>query len=131
VQAYPLSMTPAQFVDRLNTNAGSVLSASERAAVIGLFGDAVNTNNVAGRAQALRQLSENQNFYKAEFNRAFVLMQYFGYLRREVNSGPDSDFSGYEFWLKKLDAAKGDYINAEMVKAFVTSSEYRERFGPN
>jgi hypothetical protein len=58
-------------------------------------------------------------------------MQYFGYLRRAVNSGPDSDFSGYEFWLKKLDAAKGDYISAEMVKAFVTSSEYRERFGPN
>jgi hypothetical protein len=57
-------------------------------------------------------------------------MQYFGYLRRDPNSGPDPDFSGYDFWLKKLNQFNGSFIDAEMVKAFLTSSEYRQRFGP-
>ena len=56
-------------------------------------------------------------------------MQYFGYLRRNANDAPDSDYSGYEFWLTKLNAFNGNYINAEMVKAFITSGEYRQRFG--
>jgi hypothetical protein len=50
-------------------------------------------------------------------------MQYFGYLRR------DPDEVGYNFWLSKLNDFSGDYIAAEMVKAFVTSTEYRQRFG--
>jgi hypothetical protein len=57
-------------------------------------------------------------------------VQYFGYLRRNPNEGQDPDFSGYEFWLNKLNAFNGNFINAEMVKAFVTSSEYRNRFIP-
>jgi len=56
-------------------------------------------------------------------------MQYFGYLRRNPNSGPDSDFSGYNFWLGKLDEFNGNFIQAEMVKAFLDSIEYRRRFG--
>ena len=59
----------------------------------------------------------------AEFNSAFVLMEYFGYLRRN----PDED--GYNFWLSKLNEFKGNYIQAEMVKAFLDSTEYRARFG--
>jgi hypothetical protein len=65
-----------------------------------------------------------------EFTRAFVLMQYFGYLRRNPNDAPNSDYSGYDFWLRKLNAFNGNYIKAEMVKAFITSAEYRQRFGP-
>jgi hypothetical protein len=57
-------------------------------------------------------------------------MQYFGYLRRDPNSGPDTDFAGYNFWLTKLNSFNGDYIKAEMVKAFLTSLEYRQRFAP-
>jgi len=57
------------------------------------------------------------------------LMQYFGYLRRNPNGGPDTDFNGYNFWLKKLDDNGGDFIRAEMVKAFINSVEYRARFG--
>jgi hypothetical protein len=57
-------------------------------------------------------------------------MQYFGYLRRNPNDAPDADDSGYDFWLTKLNAFNGSYINAVMVKAFVTSAEYRQRFGP-
>ena len=65
-----------------------------------------------------------------EFNRAFVLMQYFGYLRRNPNDTPDSDFSGFNFWLGKLNQFGGNYQAAEMVKAFIVSTEYRQRFGP-
>jgi len=38
--------------------------------------------------------------------------------------------TGYNFWLRKLNEFGGNFINAEMVKAFITSSEYRQRFGP-
>ena len=128
--AFPTSMTPTQFVDKLDTNAGGVLSSSERAALIGLFGSATDASNITARAQALRQVAENQNFFNAEFNRAFVLMQYFGYLRRNPNELPDTDYSGYDFWLTKLNQFNGNFVDAEMVKAFITSREYRQRFGP-
>ena len=64
-----------------------------------------------------------------DFNHAFVLMQYFGYLRRDTNSGPDTDSTGYNFWLRKLDAFGGSFRDAEMVKVFINSTEYRGRFG--
>jgi hypothetical protein len=127
--AFPTSMSPAQFVDKLNQNAGNVLSATERTAVIGLFGSALNTSDLTARARAVRQVAEDADLLSAEFNRAFVLMQYFGYLRRDPNSGPDADYSGYDFWLSKLIQFHGNYLDAEMVKAFITSSEYRIRFG--
>src|SRR5205823_13164766 len=90
----------------------------------------IDTNNLTARAQALRQVAENQNLNNAEFNRAFVLMQYFGYLRRNPNDAPDPDYTGYDFWLTKLNQFNGNFVAAEMVKAFITSSEYRQRFGP-
>ena len=58
----------------------------------------------------------------AKFNEAFVMMQYFGYLRR------DPDESGYQFWLRKLNEFNGNFEQAEMVRAFLISGEYRERF---
>ena len=57
-------------------------------------------------------------------------MQYFGYLRRNPNDTPDSDFAGYNFWLNKLTQFNGNFVSAEMVKAFINSGEYRQRFGP-
>jgi len=98
--------------------------------LIALFGSATDTSNLTARAQALRQIGENQNLNNAEFNRAFVLMQFFGYLRRDPNSGPDTDYTGYDFWQTKLNQFNGNFVAAEMVKAFITSSEYRQRFGP-
>jgi hypothetical protein len=59
-----------------------------------------------------------------------VLMQYFGYLRRNANDAPDGDFTGYDFWLTKLNQFNGNVLNADMVKAFITSGEYRNRFAP-
>ena len=79
----------------------------------------------------MRQIAENQNLYNAEFNRAFVLMQYFGYLRRNPNDPQDTDYTGYDFWLGKLNLFNGDFIAAEMVKAFISSDEYRHRFAAN
>jgi hypothetical protein len=58
------------------------------------------------------------------------LSEYFGYLRRNPNDAPDGDYTEYEFWLNKLNQFSGDYIAAEMVKAFISSGEYRQRFGP-
>jgi hypothetical protein len=46
------------------------------------------------------------------------------------NDAPDVDFSGYDFWLAKLQRFNGNFIDAEMVKAFISSIEYRRRFGP-
>ena len=128
--ALPTSLTPGQFVDQLNANAGNVLSAGERATAIGLFGGSADTSNLAARAQALRQVAEDPDLSSAEFNRAFVLMQYFGYLRRNPNDPQDTDYTGYDFWLTKLNQFGGNFINAEMVKAFILSGEYRNRFGP-
>ena len=130
VTAFPTTMTPAEFVATLNLKAGNVLSTSERNAVISLFGAAADTSNVTARAQAVRQVAENANLAAAEKNRAFVLAQYFGYLRRDPNASPDTDYTGYDFWLTKLNQFNGDYIAAEMVKAFIASGEYRQRFGP-
>ena len=63
-------------------------------------------------------------------NRGFVQMQYFGYLRRNPNDPPDGNFNGYNFWLNKLNQFNGNFLDAEMVKAFLSSTEYRNRFGP-
>ena len=128
VAAFPATLTPEQFVDRLNQNAGTVLSSGDRATIVNLFGGGADTSNTTARAQALRQIAENQNLYNAEFNRAFVLMQYFGYLRRNLNDAPDTDYTGYDFWLTKLNQFNGNFIQAEMVKAFISSDEYRHRF---
>ena len=130
--ALPTSMSPATFVDRLNTNSGGPLSLSERQTAINLFGGAGNTANTTARAQAVRMVAEDQTLYDAEYNRAFVLAEYFGYLRRNPNDAPEAslDYTGYDFWLTKLNQFNGNYINAEMVKAFLSSIEYRQRFGP-
>jgi hypothetical protein len=77
------------------------------------------------RATVLRKVAELEELGLREFNIAFVQMQYFGYLRR------DPDTAGFNFWLNKLNAFNGDFRAAEMVKAFLLSSEYRQRFGPN
>jgi hypothetical protein len=82
------------------------------------------------RSAVLLEVASDASFRQQEQNPAFVLMQYFGYLRRDPNALPDTDLSGYNFWLNKLNQFGGNYIDAEMVKAFITSIEYRQRFGP-
>ena len=126
--AFPDSLTGQDFVDKLNQNAGRVLSPQENANLVGILG--ATPADFMKRAQVLRGVAEDSDLRDAEFNKAFVLMQYFGYLRRNPNEAPDADFSGYTFWLDKLNLFNGNYITAEMVKAFISSDEYRHRFGP-
>ena len=132
ITAFPTTLTPAQFVDQLFNNAGFVPSAAERSAAINEFGSATTSSDVGARARTLRRVAESSTLIQQEFNRAFVLMQYFGYLRRNPNDAPEAtlDYTGYDFWLTKLNQFNGNYINAEMVKAFLTSIEYRQRFAP-
>jgi hypothetical protein len=110
-------------------NAGVPSSDADRAKAISEFGGATNTSDIAARSRALRDIAENAVLSTQEQNRAFVLMQYFGYLRRDPNGGPDSDYTGFDFWLRKLNQFNGNFIAAEMVKAFITAPEYRSRFG--
>ncbi|HEX8284487.1 MAG TPA: NF038122 family metalloprotease [Pyrinomonadaceae bacterium] len=123
---YPNSMTPAQFADALNANTGNSLANQQRNDLVAQL--AAN-NTTQGRADVLRQVVDNTAFQARERNRSFVLMQYFGYLRRDPDAAPDTDFSGYNFWLGKLNEFGGNFIQAEMVKAFLSADEYRKRFG--
>jgi hypothetical protein len=124
---YPTSMTATTFIDTLNANTGGALTPSVRDALVAQLN---GNNTTLGRASAVRQVAENAEFNRREFNRAFVLMQYFGYMRRNPNDAPDTDFSGWQFWLDKLNQFNGNFVNAEMVRAFIISTEYRQRFGP-
>jgi hypothetical protein len=111
---YPGTLSTAAFVDALISNTGAAISSSDRAALIQAAG--------TSRAAALSLLMDNPTFSGSEFNPAFVEMQYFGYL------GRDPDASGFNFWLTKLNQFNGDYLAAEMVRAFLESGEYRQRF---
>jgi hypothetical protein len=111
-------LTNDQYVDTLILNLGGTITPAERNALVQ---DLINGG--ASRSDVLARLVENPAFSRAESNSAFVLMQYFGYL------GRDPDSAGFDFWLNKLNQFDGNFVNAEMVKAFLVSSEYRRRFG--
>ena len=117
--AYPLSMTTGEFVDALNATAGNPLSSTERTNLV---------NSGLSRAQIVRAIAEDADLVAAEKNRAFVLMQFLGYLRRDPNVGPDTDYTGYDFWLQKLNNHGGDFHAAQMVRSFIVSGEYLNRF---
>lgn len=122
---FPETLSPAEFVDRLNENTGLSLDAPERDALV-----AGLTNGTQDRASVLRAVVDDGDFVLRETNRAFVLMEYFGYLRRNPDDSPNSNLDGYNFWLNKLNQFNGNFIRAEMVRSFLVSTEYRQRFGP-
>jgi hypothetical protein len=107
------------YVDSLYANAGVIPTAAERSAAVATFG----AGGTAGQAAALRSVAESDSVSAKARNESFVLMQYFGYLQR------DPDDEGFNFWLGKLNEFQGNFIQAEMVKAFLDSIEYRQRFG--
>ena len=123
---FPAGTSAAAIVDRLFQNAGVVPLAAERQALIDEL--AANPDSPALRASVLRKVADSPAFVRQEFMRAFVLMQYFGYLRRNPDDAPNMDFTGWKFWLDKLNDFNGDYRRAEMVRAFLDSTESRERF---
>ena len=123
--AFPATLTPSAFVNRLFQNAGVVPTDAERAALVA---ELTANDNAEGRASVLRKVAEHPALALKEKNRAFVLMQYFGYLRRDPDEGQDTNLDGYNHWLQKLEQFNGDYVRAEMVRAFLSSIEYRQRF---
>jgi hypothetical protein len=111
------SMDASTFVEALINNTGVAFSSSERAELIA----GLTTGNRT-RADVVRSIAENQHFINAKFNDTFVMMQYFGYLRRDPDAG------GFAFWLNKLNEFNGNFEQAEMVKAFIVSGEFLDRF---
>jgi hypothetical protein len=75
------------------------------------------------RAQVFRAIADSDQVFHSEYNRAFVAMQYYGYLRRTPED------AGYNMWLNYLNTHPGDF--REMIRGFVDSPEYRRRFGQN
>ena len=108
----------AEFVDALFANAGFAPTAAERGALVGGLAAGGET-----RASVARKVAEHETLKRQEKNKAFVLMHYFGYLRR------DADQAGFDFWLGKLDNHGGDFHSAEMARSFLVSGEYRGRSG--
>ena len=125
VAEYPAGQTPAQYVSALNTNAGFAITAAEETDLATRLANGQET-----RATVLRKIADDADLRRAETNSAFVLMEYFGYLRRNPNDPPQAnlDFEGFNFWLTKLNDNNGDFRRAEMVRAFIASDEYRNRF---
>jgi len=111
------------YVNTLYKNAGIVPPQAAKDKLV----TALNSASM-NRAAVLLEVAADATFRQQEQNAAFVMMEYFGYLRRDPNAAPDSDLSGYNFWLNKLNQFGGNYIDAEMIKAFITSFEYRQRF---
>lgn len=127
------SLDNTGYVNKLADTVGVTVADADRQALINGLATATET-----RVTVLRKLLDGTTttgggnlqftttygkaFYDKEYNPAFVLMQYFGYLRR------DPDSAGYQFWLNKLNHY-GNFTDAEMVRSFILSEEYRKRFG--
>ncbi len=111
-------LSNASYVDQLIANTGVSFSSDERDA----FVNDLNLRGLPARPRVLQQIVEDPRFLSRKRNEMFVMMQYFGYLRRD----PDPD--GYNHWLQKLNSFGGNFEQAEMVKAFISSIEYRARF---
>ena len=126
VARFPEGMTAMQFVDKLFANSGAAPTQAERDAALTAFGAGGNE----GRANALLSVTNSASVNVGQQRLAFVLMQYIGYLRRSPDDPPDTNFDGYDFWLGKLNQFNGNYIQAEMIKAFISSIEHRRRFAP-
>jgi len=122
-QKYPLAMPADAFVDALLQTAqqsSGVDLSSTRPDLLNLYNGSANATE--GRSLVVRSLAEANAFKQAQYNSAFVVMEYFGYL------GRDPERSGYEFWLNILN--DGDHNNYRgMVCSFLTSAEYQLRFG--
>ena len=134
---YPVSLNGSDFIS-------AVLQTIQNADVADLSGQAGNLLTLynsaggvdAGRGAVLYRLANddgpsgpngginNRPFIDAEYNRAFVTTQYFGYLRR------DGDIGGLLFWLGQVNSAplRDTTKQHAMVCSFISSQEYQNRF---
>jgi hypothetical protein len=127
------ALNNTQFVDKLFQTTGISPSSAERQALIDGLNSGTETRAsvvfkiVDGTTTTTGGLlvfntSYGQAFYNQEFDSTFVMMEYLGYLRR------NPDQAGYDFWLSKL-RLYGNWVDAQMVLAFIISPEYKSRFG--
>ena len=127
---YPSGLMLPQFVDAvlmtIQNDIGVNLN-SQRNALIGLASRGAVMYRLANDdLGGLNGGINNQMFIDAEYNRSFVVTQYFGYLRR------DGDIGGITFWLAQVNSAplRDPSKQQAMVCSFLTSIEYQARFGP-
>ena len=109
------ALSNANYLNALEANAGIVVA--NKAALVA----ALDAGQMS-RGEVLRNIVESQVVANQFFNRAFVTMQYFGYLRR------DPDAVGFQNWLDTLNADPNNFRH--MIFGFLFSTEYRQRFGP-
>ena len=107
------ALSNSAYVDKLEQTAGVTLS--NKADLVNALNTATQT-----RAQVLRTVIESQPVFDKFFNRGFVSMQYFGYLRR------DPDSIGFQNWVNTLNADPSNFRH--MIFGFIYSTEYRNRF---
>lgn len=136
---YPETLTGSEYVDRLFQTTGIAPEGNERntlivemsgagtlterrASVLYKVVDGTRSEQSGVEVRPVFTTRYGKVFYDREYNPAFVQMQYFGYLRRDPDAG------GFNFWLNKLNAF-GNFIDAEMVRSFILSPEFRARFG--
>lgn len=105
--------TNTQYVDLLIQTAG--VTSTQRDNWIA----ALNSNQKT-RARVLRELAESPEVDAKFYVESFVVMQYFGYLKRD----PDAL---YVNWIQTMRAEPNNY--RQMVNGFMNSAEYRFRFG--
>jgi len=136
-QAVYGSQSNSNYVNSLFANAGVTPNSSDLNALVNGLNSGVETRatvllkiadgtQIDGNGNIYTAYSYALTFYNQEYNPAYVLMEYIGYLRRNPQDPPDNNFLGYQFWLKQINSGVGSY---NMAKAFIDSTEYRSRFG--
>lgn len=107
------ALNNSQFLDKLEQTAG--ITISNKADLLAALNGGTQT-----RAQVVRNVIESQVVFDKFFNRGFVSMQYFGYLRR------DPDPIGFKNWVDTLNADPSNFRH--MIFGFIFSTEYLNRF---
>jgi len=124
VERYAAYITADSFVDKVIDTTRETTGADvsrERATLIDLYNNSSRSTKT-GRALVVEKVANNPAVAAAVINQAFVHMEYFGYLRREI------DIGGYLFWLHNLIVRDPGNFRG-MVCSFITSDEYQRRFG--
>jgi hypothetical protein len=140
IAEYPTTMTRDQYIDQVFARSAATPTTQERNQALFAYDSGGSLKEK--RAKGIRAVIDTGAVYNAQYNQAFVLMQYFGYLRRNPDNAPDNNFTGYDYWLNKMNrfsvagedmrdanVALARVKRAEMVTAFIVSLEYRGRFG--
>jgi hypothetical protein len=124
IEKYGATSSAESYVDALlqtvRQSSGVDLS-SERATLIDKYN--LIRDNKEKRPEVLKDVIEAAAFKQAVYNPSFVLMEYFGYLKR------DPETAGYNFWLNVLNNKEPQNYRG-MVCSFITSAEYQLRFTP-